>query len=151
MVRQEARVNPWAQLTAMFGMFIGGGLTGWGLASWAAPGSGFAAAVSGMLLPAAFAAGLLMWAGLDIVAAVVDRLRGRRDDQSSSDLAARSASWFVPASLASACMGGVLVGLLPGGQGPLVSLLAYGAAGAAYGLALSRLAASGYMPAPHSD
>jgi hypothetical protein len=58
------QVNPWAQLTTVFGMFIAGGFIGWGLSSWAAPGSGLAAGLSGMLLPAAFAAGLLIWAGL---------------------------------------------------------------------------------------
>lgn len=145
------QVNPWAQLTTVFGMFIAGGFIGWGLSSWAAPGSGLAAAISGMLLPAAFAAGLLIWAGLDIVTAIVDRLRGRRHQPSSSDLATRSASWFVPVSLADMCAGGLLVGILPGGQGPLVSMLAYGAVGTVYGLAMGQLAARGYLPAPHSE
>ncbi|HEY5617181.1 MAG TPA: hypothetical protein VIK60_04510 [Vicinamibacterales bacterium] len=145
------RVNPWAQLTTVFGMFIAGGFIGWGLSSWAAPRSGLAAGISGMLLPTAFVGGLLIWAGLDIVTAIVDLLRGRRHRPSSSDLATRSASWFVPVSLAVTCAGGLLVGILPGGQGPLLSTLAYGATGTAYGLAMGRLAASGYLPAPHSD
>jgi hypothetical protein len=78
------QVNPWAQLATVFGMFIAGGFIGWGLSSWAAPGSGLAAGISGMLLPVAFAAGLLIWAGLDIVTAIVDRLRGRRHQPTSS-------------------------------------------------------------------
>jgi hypothetical protein len=144
-------VNPVAQLIAMFGMFIAGGLLGWGLSSWAAPGSGLGAAVSGLLLPSSFAAGLVMWAGVEIVTAVLDRIRARSRDSCSSDLAARSAVWFVPACLASTCPGGFLVGVLPGGEGPLVSTLAYAAVGAAYGRASGWLAAKGYLPAPHSE
>jgi hypothetical protein len=49
------------------------------------------------------------------------------------------------------CAGGLLVGILPGGQGPLVSMLACGAVGTVYGLAMGQLAARGYLPAPHSD
>lgn len=143
-------VNPVAQLVAMFGMFIAGGLLGWALSSWAAPGSGLGAAVSGLLLPSSFAAGLVMWAGLDIVTAVLDRVRGRSRESFSSDLAARSAVWFVPACLVSTCLGGFVVGILPGGEGPFTSMLTYAAVGATYGLASGWLAGKGYLPAPHS-
>ena len=65
-----------AQLIALFGMFAAGGFLGWGLSAWAAPGSGLGAAISGLLLPSSFAAGLVIWSGLEIVTVVLDRIRG---------------------------------------------------------------------------
>lgn len=143
-------VNPLVQLIALFGMFTAGGFLGWGLSAWAAPGSGLGAAISGLLLPSSFALGFVIWAGLDIVTVVLDRVRGRASDLSASNLAERSASWFVPACLATTSVGGFLVGVLPGGEGPFTSVLAYGVVGAAYGLISGWLAAKGYLPAPHS-
>jgi hypothetical protein len=55
---------------------------------------------------------------------------------------------YAQEQLISGC--GFVVGVLPGGQPVLVSVLAYTAAGMIYGLVISRLAARGYLPAPHS-
>lgn len=141
-------VSPWAQLVALFGTFAAGGFIGWGLSSWAAPGSGLGAAVSGVLLPAAFAAGLVAWAGVYFLSALRDLVRGRARAVADPDV--RGSRWFIPLSLATSSAGGLIVGLLPGGEGPLLSMLAYAAAGGAYGAALRRLATRGYLPAPHS-
>lgn len=110
---------------------------------------GLAAGISGLLLPAAFSLGLIAWAGLDLLVAFVALVRGRR--QPRPDLSPRVASWFVPLSLVIGTTGGLVVGLLPGGQGVVGSLAAYAAAALAYGVTASRLAAAGYLPGPHLE
>jgi hypothetical protein len=59
----RSTVNPWLQLATLFGLFVLDGLLGWALADWAAPGSGFATALSGLVLPAAYAVGCWRGAG----------------------------------------------------------------------------------------
>jgi len=140
-------VNPWLQLLCLFGLFLGGGLFGWTLASWAAPGSGFGIAISGLLLPMAFAAGMLAWSGLDLV-----RQLFRRDAETAearARLAARSTRWFTPLATSIAALGGFVVGLVPGGQGPLFATVAYGLAGWLYGRLLARAVRWGYLPGPN--
>jgi hypothetical protein len=144
------RVSPWLQIATLVGLFAGGGFIGWGLSAWAAPGSGLAAGISGLLLPAAFSLGLIAWAGLDLLVAFVVLVRGRRR-QPRPDLSPRVASWFVPLSLVIGTTGGLVVGLLPGGQGVVGSLAAYAAAALAYGVTAARLAAAGYLPGPHLE
>ena len=150
--RQRAvpRINPWLQLAMLFGLFIAGGLVGLTLSSWAAPDSGLAAGVSAMLLPAAFAVGLLTWSGLDILFAVIDLIRGR-ERRRQTDLSLRTGAWFVPIAVALSCGVGFVVGVIPGGQGVIVSMITYCATGVAYGFVVSRLAARGFLPAPHSS
>jgi hypothetical protein len=141
--------NPWLHIVTLFGLPIAGYAIGLGLASWSAPGSGFAAALSGMLLPTAFAAGLILWAGLSAVLGVFAVLRHGRRAAPRHDLGRRSGRWFVPIAAAVAGAGGLLVGALPGGAGILPTMALYTSAGVAYGWFISWLAATGGLPAPH--
>jgi hypothetical protein len=136
------------QLAAVFGLPTTGFFAGLGLAAWAAPDSGLAAAVSGMLLPTAYAAGLLVWAGLDVIRVVLHVSRHGRTARQPSSLARRSGRWFVPLSLACASAGGIVVGAIPGGAGVMATTVVYAVAGATFGRLLSWLAAAGYIPAP---
>ena len=130
-------------LSVLFGMFAGGGFLGLGMARWAAPGSGLAAGLGVLLLPAAFALGLLFWSGREMWRVI--RRRARAEAVEPRPVRAR---FFLPLALVFTVPGGLAIGLLRGGEGPLLTTLGFSAIGYGYGRFLSALAEKGYLPEP---
>ena len=140
----------------MFGSFAAGPLLGLVLGRAFAPES-FAADVAGTFaLPLAFLAGMVAWFGLGFAQAIFRLIAWLIRRESREALRARAGEIpsgygaFVPISTAAGAAAGLVTGIAAPGSFALPSL-AWLVTGAAYGLALRRLAALGYLPFPEPE
>lgn len=144
----------WPALAAFGVLFLGGALTGLGLASWLAPGSWLAEAVGLFALPVAFALGLQAWYGLALLG-LIPRLLGRLRGLDTAP--ARPAApevpgsvVFLPLSSGIGAVAGVLVGLVSSTQPVWLVAAVYWIAGTAHGAIGWQLARRGWLMPPES-
>lgn len=151
---EPARPAPsvWVQFGVLLLVFLGSGLLGAAVAEWLAPGW-FLAGVAGLfMLPMSFMVGLVFWQGVAIIK-LLFRLplllfrRGKAPAASSFDTPP-GAGVFVPVSLFFGLVGGLVIGLMPGGSGILAAIGWGGLLGVGYGFAVWQLAQRGYIAFP---
>jgi hypothetical protein len=154
--RPASDVSPVAQVLAVFGSFAAGPLIGVILGRAFAPGSLAADAAGAFALPLAFVAGMVAWFGLGFAHAVLHLLVWLVRREPREALRARAGAIptgygaFVPISIAAGAAAGLVTGIAAPGSFAL-PFLAWILAGAAYGFALRRLAALGYLPFPDPE
>lgn len=137
------------------GAFVFGPFLGIQLGGHFAPDSELAQVASVFAFPLAFFAGLLFWMGLGVFTVVLgalrNLLRGRLPKaeglEPSRALVPPGYGSFVVFSLLSTAAAGLLAGAFSDAS-VAVTLPAYAAAGAVYGLSLWLLAHHGYLPFP---
>jgi len=147
-----------ARLATVLVGFAAGPILGLLLAAFFAPGSDLVRTVGAFAFAAAFMVGVLAWAGLGILAAVLSGLprllRGRRPrpapvgaEERLVPPGSRSFAWF-------GVLAGVATGVVAGAATALTVVQAvgiWGAAGLAYGGFLWAAAHHGYLPFPEGD
>jgi len=143
--------SPWLTTPLFFGLFFGGGYLGIRVSRLLAPDSGLAELVSFLTLPAAFAIGLVAWAGASIPAAI--RRLARRANPSFQQVDFKpeippGSFAFVPAALVTSLVAGAIVGVLSPRLGFGWVLCLYAGLGLGYGVACWSLARVGYLPFP---
>ncbi len=130
------------------GVFFAGGALGSALSACLAPGSGIAAMVGLLALPAAFMLSLILWQGFTILAALLQLIAGRRHKvrgRSVVEGLTHKAGLLLPLPLLFATVAGAITGLA-GDSGFITSVLTYLAAGLAYGLLCRALGSHGALP-----
>lgn len=137
-------------LGAFFGLFIGGGAAGTGLASLLAPGSVWAEAVGLFAFPLAFVFGMQAWFGLALLS-VVPRLLGFwRSRPAPLYPSVPGSIAFVPIASAHGAVAGLVSGWLSSAYPFWVVAPAYWLAGTLYGVLAWRLARAGFLMPPES-
>ncbi len=140
------------QLLTLFVVFLGGGASGVGLASFVAPDSSMIATISGLMLPGSLFLGFVAWLGLAILhlpMAIFRWATGRVKTLDTDEPFIPPGSFaFVPVSLGLGFLVGSFAGLAPGGWSLFTSAFLYGIVGLSYGSVLWRLALAGLLPFP---
>lgn len=129
-------------------VLIAGGLAGSFLAQQVAPESGVTAAVSVLVLPAAFMLSLFLWQGLTFFGAFLRMLRGERRSKDANSMfaaLARKAWLLVPLPIVFATFAGIVAGVL-GEAGFFKTVLVYSLLGGSYGVVCYLLGRSGRLP-----
>ena len=146
-----------AIVTALVGLFLGGGALGGALAEAFAPGSWIAAVAGFFALPLAFAGGLQAWYGLALLS-LIPRLLGRAlrlrpQPVPSEQVAGRSIPGsfvFLPLGSAAGAAAGMVVGLASSTHPTWVVALVYWLVGTGHGALAWRLARAGILIPPES-
>lgn len=152
--------SAWITVPLIMLLFLGGGMLGLRLAEQVAPESGIAAFAGLFMLPMAFAAGLQLWLGFALVAAIGYLMRhllrlARRAPASAERIVPAmippGSFAFLPCGLVCGGAAGLVTGFVASEAGFLMVLFAYLGVGCAYGLLCWQLARNGWLPFPEGS
>jgi hypothetical protein len=146
-----------AIISALLGLFLGGGAAGIGLARALAPDSWVAETVSFFALPVAFAAGLQAWYGLALFSLIPRVLRWLSGPHASPagvrltrPVQLPGSFVFLPLSSGAGTVAGIVVGLVSSTYPVWFVVLVYWLVGTIHGLLAWRLAHRGVLLPPES-
>jgi len=146
------------QIGTVFGGFLLGPLVGLRLAMILTPGSDLVQTLSVFAFAAVFVSGILIWAGLGIVAVVVSVLLKLARGRPPGPEGLTGGERIVPPGHRAFVLAGPLLTAPVGALGGLLTELsvlggvaAWSAAGLAYGWLLRRAARTGYLPFPEPE